>query len=118
MWVMLQSMPGCGFTESGPEPVFTCRRQREQWRSIAKRAPNDKTADYLHQVFEPTSRAVDGLESALAGLGLLDEALALDLRRPQDYFQRIWNTAFRASHLAAAASDADTESTDWTDTAQ
>jgi hypothetical protein len=42
---------------------------------------------------QPTSRAIDGLENALAGLDLLDDALALDLRRPQDYFQRIWNTA-------------------------
>ena len=37
-------------------------------------------ADYLHQVFEPTARAIAGLERALAGLGLLDEALRLDLR--------------------------------------
>jgi hypothetical protein len=45
--------------------------------------PDDATADYLHQVFAPTARAVDGLEKALAGLGLLDQALALDLRRPR-----------------------------------
>jgi hypothetical protein len=31
---------------------------------------------------------------------LLDEALALDLRRPQDYFGRIWSTAFRTAQLA------------------
>jgi hypothetical protein len=76
------------------------QRKREQWRSIAERAPNDATADYLHQVFEPTARAIDGLEKALAGLGLLDDALALDLRRPQDYFQRLWNVGFRARDLA------------------
>jgi hypothetical protein len=36
-----------------------------------------------------------------------------------DNFQRIWNTAFRASDLAAAvADDADTEPTDGTDTEQ
>jgi hypothetical protein len=35
-------------------------------------------------------------------LGLLDQALALDLRRPQDYFHRIWSTAFRAGDLAEA----------------
>jgi integrase len=109
---------GCDkFVISGADLLYW-RRKREQWRSIAERAPDDKTADYLHQVFEPTSQAIDGLESALAGLGLLDDALALDLRRPQDYFQRIWNTAFRASDLAAAVSDADTESTDGTDTDQ
>ena len=50
---------------------------------------------------------IDGLEAALAGLGLLDDALSLDLRRPQDYFQRIWNTGFRAAELAKAAADAD-----------
>jgi hypothetical protein len=65
---------------------------------------------------EPTSRAIDGLENALAGLDLLDDALALDPRRPQDYFQRIWNTAFRATDLAA--SDADTDPTDRTEQAQ
>jgi hypothetical protein len=46
------------------------------------------------------SRAIDGLEKALAGLGLLDQALTLDMRRPQDYFNRIWSINFRASDLA------------------
>ncbi|WP_330309770.1 MULTISPECIES: hypothetical protein [unclassified Streptomyces] len=40
-------------------------------------------------------------EKALAGLGLLDDALAMDLRKPQDYFHRMWSTAFRATDLAA-----------------
>jgi integrase len=57
------------------------------------------------QVFAPTAAAIDGLENALAGLGLLDDALALDLRRPQDYFQRLWNTGFRAAELAKATED-------------
>jgi hypothetical protein len=74
-----------------------------EWMSIAERAPDDATADYLHQVFEPTGRAIGGLEKALAGLGLLEDALALDLRRPQDYFHRMWSTAFRATDLADAA---------------
>jgi integrase len=65
--------------------------------------PDDATADYLRQVFEPTARAIEGLEKALAGLELLGEALALNLRRPQDYFHRIWSTNFRAIDLAAAA---------------
>jgi hypothetical protein len=77
------------------------RRKRDQWRSLAERAPDDATADYLHQAFAPTAQAIDGLERALSGLGLLEEALSLDLRRPQDYFQRIWSTAFRATDLAA-----------------
>ena len=36
------------------------------------------------------------------GLGLLDQALTLDLRKPQDYFHGVWSTAFRARDLAAA----------------
>ncbi|MCX4882595.1 tyrosine-type recombinase/integrase [Streptomyces sp. NBC_00847] len=75
------------------------RRKREQWYSIAERAPDDATADYLHKVFEPTARAIDGLEKALAGLGLLGQALALDLRRPQDYFSHMWNTGFPVEEI-------------------
>lgn len=90
------------FVLSGADLLYW-RRKQEQWRSIAERAPDDATADYLHQVFEPTARAIEGLEKALAGLGLLEEALAMDLRRPQDYFHRIWSTNFRAADLAAAA---------------
>ena len=60
-------------------------------------------------MFAPTAAAIDGLEAALAGLGLLDDALAVDLRRPQDYFQRIWNTGFRAAELAKVSEDADDE---------
>jgi hypothetical protein len=58
-------------------------------------------------VFAPTAAAIDGLEAALATLGLLDDALSLDLRRPQDYFQRVWNIGFRATELAGACADAD-----------
>jgi integrase len=79
------------------------RRKQEQWRSLAERAPTDEVADFLHKAFEPTARAIDGLEKALAGLGLPGQALALDLRRPQDYFQRIWAVNFRASDLTALA---------------
>jgi len=93
------------FVMSGADLLYW-RRKQEQWRAIAERAPDDATADYLHQVFEPTARAIDGLEKALAGLGLLGQALALDLRRPQDYFHRIWSTAFRAGDLAGAGDTA------------
>jgi integrase len=86
------------FVMSGADLLYW-RRKREQWNSIAERAPDDATADYLHQVFAPTAAAIDGLEAALAGLGLLGQALALDLRRPQDYFQRIWSLGFRAADL-------------------
>jgi integrase len=69
------------FVLSGADLLYW-RRKREQWTTLAERAPDDATAAYLHHVFEPTARAIDGLEKALAGLGLLDEALAMDLRRP------------------------------------
>ncbi|WP_328543873.1 site-specific integrase [Streptomyces europaeiscabiei] len=88
------------FVLSGADLLYW-RRKREQWRLLAEGAPDDATADYLHQYFEPTARAIDGLEKALSGLGLLDDALALDLRKPQDYFHRVWSTAFRATDLAA-----------------
>jgi hypothetical protein len=90
------------FVLSGADLLYW--RKREQWRLLAEGAPDDATATYLHDYFEPTARAIDGLEKALAGLGLLDDALALDLRKPQDYFHRVWSTAFRASDLAAAES--------------
>jgi hypothetical protein len=94
------------FVLSGADLLYW-RRKQEQWRSIAERASDDATADYLHQVFEPTVRAIDGLEKALAGPGLLEEALQLDLRRPQDYFHRIWSTTFRATELADLETPAD-----------
>jgi hypothetical protein len=92
------------FVLSGADLLYW-RRKREQWRLLAESAPDDATAQYLHQYFEPTARAIDGLEKALAGLGLLDDALAVDLRKPQDYFHRVWNTAFRAADLAEAGND-------------
>lgn len=90
------------FVLSGADLLYW-RRKQEQWRSMAERAPDDATADYLHQVFEPSARAIAGLERALAGLGLLEGALALDLRRPQDYFHRLWSTGFRATDLTDTA---------------
>jgi len=92
------------FVMSGADLIYW-QRKREQWRLLAEGAPDDATAAYLHSYFEPTARAIDGLEKALAGLGLLGDALALDLRKPQDYFHRVWSTAFRASDLAAAGDD-------------
>jgi integrase len=99
----------CGkFVLSGADLLYW-RRKREQWRLLAEGAPDDATADYLHAYFEPTTRAIDGLEKALAGLGLLEDALALDMRKPQDYFHRVWSTAFRAADLAAHGGDEDAE---------
>ncbi|MGW1974206.1 hypothetical protein [Streptomyces sp. NPDC001889] len=91
------------------------RRMAEQWRTQAERAPDDATADYLHQLFEPTARAINGLEKALADLGLLEDALAMDLRRPQDYFHRLWSLAFRASDLADVHDD---NTSDWPETTE
>jgi hypothetical protein len=64
------------------------------------RGAGPATADYLHDLFEPTALAIDGLKKGLAAVGLLDDALELDLRRPQDYFGRVWATAFRAQEPA------------------
>ena len=105
------------FVLSGADLLYW-RRKREQWRQLAEGAPDDATADYLHRYFEPTARAIDGLERALAGLGLLDQALALDLRKPQDYFRRVWSTAFRATDLADTASTAPDDNSQNTDDEQ
>lgn len=74
--------------------------------------PDDATADYLNAYFEPTGRAIDGLEKTLVGLGLLDDALPPDLRKPQNYFNRVWSTAFRATDLADAGSNEPDEYSD------
>jgi integrase len=96
---------GCAsFVMSGADLLYW-RRKREQWMSIAERAPDDATADYLHKVFQPTAAAIAGLEKALSALGLLEDALALDMRRPQDYFQRLWSLSFRATDLANRGKD-------------
>ncbi len=99
------------FVLSGADLLYW-RRKAEQWRQLAEAAPDDATADYLHRHFEPTARAIAGLEQALAGLGLLDDALALDLRKPQDYFHRVWSTAFTAADLADTAGDGDDDRPD------
>ncbi|WP_206432855.1 tyrosine-type recombinase/integrase, partial [Streptomyces sp. ADI98-12] len=92
------------FVMSGADLVYW-HRKREQWHAMAEGASDSATADYLHDIFEPTARAIDGLEKALEAVGLLDEALALDLRRPQEYFGRVWATAFRAQELAQHQTD-------------
>ena len=98
---------GCeNFVMSGADLLYW-RRKQEQWAVLAERAPDDATASYLHHAFAPTARAIDGLEQALRGAGLLDAALHLDLRRPQDYFTRVWSTAFRADSLTRPAGGAE-----------
>jgi hypothetical protein len=106
VWVTGPGAPQPGQLISDGEFVMTgadllyWRREREQWYSLAERAPTDEMADWLHQQFAPTAGAIAGPERALTGVGLLDDALALHLRRPQDYFHRLWTTAFRTSDLA------------------
>src|SRR5271157_3146635 len=51
------------FVLSGADLLYW-RRKQEQWRSLAERAPTDEVADFLHKAFEPTARAIDGLEKA------------------------------------------------------
>jgi integrase len=97
---------GCeNFVMSGADLLYW-RRKQEQWAILAERAPDDATASYLRGVFAPTARAIDGLEQALRGAGLRDAALQLDLRRPQDYFTRVWSIAFRADSLTSPPGDA------------
>jgi hypothetical protein len=79
------------FVLSGADLLYW-RRKREQWRLLAEGARDDATASYLHGYFEPTARAIDGLEKALAGLGLLDDALAWTCANP-----RTTSTAFGTS---------------------
>jgi integrase len=92
---------GCeNFVMSGADLLYW-RRKQEQWAILAERAPDDATARYLRDAFAPTARAIDGLEQALRAAGLHDAALHLDLRRPQDYFTRVWSIAFRAGSLTS-----------------
>ncbi|HEX9354064.1 MAG TPA: site-specific integrase [Streptosporangiaceae bacterium] len=99
---------GCEkFVMSGADLLYW-RRKQEQWATLAERAPDDATASYLHDVFAPTARAIDGLEQALRAAGLHDAALQLDLRRPQDYFTRVWSIAFRADGLSRPPGNAAT----------
>ena len=46
------------FVLSGADLLYW-RRKREQWASIAERAPDDAIADYLHQVWNLSFRAPD-----------------------------------------------------------
>ena len=66
-------MPGADLPTGGANESSGCR------------SPNAAPDDCLHKVFEPTAAAIGGLEKALPSLGLLEDALALDLRRQQDH---------------------------------
>jgi integrase len=80
------------------------KRQQERWTTWAEGAPNDATRDYIYGIFDKSSKAIEGLEKALATLGLLEEAMEVDLRNPyQDFFEPIWNQGFIAKDLIAIA---------------
>ncbi len=55
---------------------------------------------YMHEVFESTARAIDGLEKAVEAADLLEETLALDPRRPRTTSAAAGATAFQALDLA------------------
>lgn len=81
------------------------KRQEQRQAALAEGAPSTEARDYLYQAFEPSSAAIAGLEKALTGAGLLDQARQLDLRSPrQDFFDPIWRTGWRAEDLAALGS--------------
>lgn len=80
------------------------KRQQERWTTWAEGAPDEATRDYIYGLFEKSSKAIEGLEKALATLGLLDEAKEVDLRNPyQDFFEPMWNHGFVARDLIAIA---------------
>ncbi|WP_328952575.1 hypothetical protein [Kitasatospora purpeofusca] len=56
--------------------------------------------------------AIDGPEKALAGPALLDDTLAPDLRKPQDYFHRVRSTAFPAHDPSDAGTEEESEYSD------
>ena len=82
---------------SSPARPAYWRHKREQMATAT--GPKAPPTHYVYRHFE--SRHGRAREE-LAGLGLLDQALALDLCKPPEYFHRIWSTASRANDRAAA----------------
>jgi integrase len=81
------------------------KRQEQRQAALAEGAPTTEARDYIYQAFEPSTRAIAGLEKALAAAGLLDQARQLDLRTPrQDFLDPLWRTGWRATDLAGLAS--------------
>jgi hypothetical protein len=89
------------FPMSGADLLYW-RRKQEQWRAIAERALDDATADYLHKVFEPTTRAPSTGSRRPVPTSDSSTRHSPWARRPQDYFHRICSTACRAADLAEA----------------
>ena len=81
------------------------KRQEQRQAALAEGAPTTQARDYIYQAFEPSARAIAGLEKALASAGLLDQARQLDLRTPrQDFLHPLWRTGWHATDLAGLAS--------------
>ncbi|GLP79748.1 tyrosine-type recombinase/integrase [Mycobacterium antarcticum] len=76
------------------------KRQEERWATYAENAPDEPSRAYVYQLFQNSSTAIAGLETALSTLGLLEQAKTVDLRSPyQDFFDPIWNRGWRAKDL-------------------
>lgn len=87
------------FVMSGADLLYW-RRKAEQRRTLAERASDDATADYLHHLRTRRPRDRRPGEGPVRPRAPRRRPLALDLRRPQDYFHRRWSLAFRATDLA------------------
>lgn len=75
------------------------RRKREQWDELVQAAPNAESREYLRDKFKPFEAAIAGLERVLEERNLLDAALKVDLRVPQNNFSRVWRASFRFDEL-------------------
>jgi hypothetical protein len=94
------------FVLSGADLLYWRRKRKGgfRWPSGHPTTPRPSTCTVS---LNPPPRSIDGLEKALAARSwALQEALALDLRRPQDYFHRLWSLNFPARDLTHAPASA------------
>jgi hypothetical protein len=78
---------------------FVLARKREQWYSLAERAPDEATAAWLHQVFAPPPPRSTSWRPRWPGSVCSTRPSPWTCAARRDYFQRIWNTGFRAAEL-------------------
>ena len=86
------------FVLSGADLTYW-QRKRQQWLRMIERAVDENTRSFLQSELEPLERALRGLELALGAVGLLDAAMAVDLRSPQDFFDPVWSLNFSVAEL-------------------